>query len=95
MLQNAKQIMAIVRGTFPNVAIQGSNTASECTWPKSDEQILNCLWSNVTRKIQSLEQGQAPIDEALQTLKDVCTKISRRTGHSLTVTSFVKLLRPS
>lgn len=45
MRQNARQIMDIVRGTFPSIDFDASLEASMCTQPQSDTETLRCMWT--------------------------------------------------
>ena len=68
MRQNAEQILAIVKKTFPENSFDG-RVVQHCAESQSDGDLLDCLWS---KAIQSVEvKGQHMSVEALPTLVDV------------------------
>lgn len=60
VLQNARQILDIVQGTFPSLSFGGS-TDLNCTSPKTDGEGLSCLWSEATNSF--LARG--PVNKVL------------------------------
>ena len=53
MLQNARQILDIVRPTFPTLPFDDTERNFSCILPKSDGKMLSCLWSNVTSCVEN------------------------------------------
>ena len=77
MHQNARQILNIVRGTFPGLAFDGA-AGTDCTMPQSDGETLSCLWSTAASSVKGPGQGD-PVT-ALQSLTEV-------SGNSLPIRS--------
>ena len=44
LLQNARQILDIIRGTFPGLSFSEAESLDDCTSTKSAEETLSCLW---------------------------------------------------
>ena len=72
MHQNARQILDIVRGTFPTPLFDGSTAGKDCTSPQTDGETLSCLWSRVESSMN--DPGQDYTDKALQASTKVCGK---------------------
>ena len=73
MLENALQILEIVKGTFSELSYDIAGSRSNCTFPQSDAEALNCEWLEVSRSLNS----PGPVDnhEVLRVL----TKVGGRT----------------
>lgn len=48
MLQNARQILDIVRETFPGLSFDEGKIETDCTKKRSDGENLSCLWATAT-----------------------------------------------
>lgn len=70
MQQNARQILDIVRGTFPGLPFDGTTDGNGCASPKSDGESLDCLWSRATKSFDS--PGYVDSAEALRAYTEVC-----------------------
>ena len=70
MEENARQILSIVKGTFPGLDFDARVRPSYCSSPHSDGEFLNCLWFEATR---GAAQGQSLVvgDQSLDALKEV------------------------
>lgn len=67
MQQNARQILDIVRGTFPALAFDGATDDYGCASLKSDGEVLDCLWSRATKSLDSQNNAKA-----LREFTEVC-----------------------
>ena len=54
LLHNARQILEIVKATFPGATFDDQTYAGDCVQSNSDVEVLPCQWRNITRM---LEQG--------------------------------------
>ncbi|CAD6588483.1 MAG: major facilitator super transporter protein [Alectoria sarmentosa] len=66
LLQNARQILDIVRGTFPGLSFSGPETLDDCTLAQPAGETLSCLWSNAAGLIDV--PGQIETAPALHAL---------------------------
>ena len=80
MHENARQILDIVRGTFPGLPSDGV-ASTDCTLSQSDGETLSCLWSTADSSVKGLSQGDSVT--ALQALTEV-------SGNSLPIRSNAK-----
>ena len=73
LLQNARQMLKIVRKAFPEVSLSEAKTLNDCARAKSTGEMLDCLWSNAA----SLANVPGPINTAaaLHALTLVCTRV--------------------
>ena len=69
MQQNARQILDIVRGTFPGLPFDGTTDGTVCTSLKSDGETLDCLWSRATKSLEP--PGNVDGAEALRAYTEV------------------------
>lgn len=46
LLQNARQILVIVRKTFPTLSFSEAQSLNDCALAPSAGETLSCLWSN-------------------------------------------------
>ena len=69
LLQNARQILDIVRGTFPGLSFSGPETLDDCTLAQPAGETLSCLWSNAAGLIDV--PGQIETAPALHALTRV------------------------
>ena len=46
LLQNARQILEIIRGTFPGLSFSEARSLDNCTSTRSAGETLSCLWSD-------------------------------------------------
>ena len=58
LLQNARQMLNIVRKAFPGLLLSETETLNDCAGAKSTGEMLDCLWSNAA----SLVNVPGPID---------------------------------
>ena len=74
LLQNARQMLNIVRKAFPGLLLNEAETLNDCAWAKSTGEMLDCLWSNAA----SLVNVPGPINTAaaLHALSLVCNWLS-------------------
>ena len=73
MRQNAQQILAIVKETFPDISFDGQS-AQHCGGLQSDGEVLNCFWS---KAMQNAENESKPVSaEALSALANVSLTLS-------------------
>ena len=70
MEQNARQILDIVRGTFPGLSFDGTMDDNGCASLKSDGEALDCLWSRATKSLDSPDYVNGA--ETLRTFTEVC-----------------------
>ena len=72
LLQNARQMLNIVRMAFPGLRLGEDETLDDCALVKSTGEMLDCLWSNAA----SLVNVSGPINTAaaLHALTLVCNK---------------------
>ena len=68
--QNARQILDIVRGTFPGLAFDGTTNDNGCASLKSDGEVLDCLWSRATKAVYSPDYVDGA--ETLRAFTEVC-----------------------
>ena len=80
MHKNARQILNIVRGTFPGLSFDGA-AGTDCTLSQSDGETLSCLWSTAASSVKGPGQGDSIT--ALQSLAEV-------SGNSLPIRSNAK-----
>ena len=74
LLQNARQILNIVRGTFPGLSFSQAETLNECTLAQSAGETLSCLWSNAASLVDV--PGQVDTAAALHALTRVSNRVS-------------------
>ena len=80
MLENARQILAIVKGAFSGLSFDGTETEVDCALSRSDGETLNCLWLKAMALLSSPGQvDKVNHSEVLCALTEVCgkTKLSR------------------
>ena len=70
MQQNARQILDIVRGTFPGLPFDGTTDGNGCASLNSDGETLDCLWSRATKSLD--RPGYVDGPEALRAFTEVC-----------------------
>lgn len=70
MQQNARQILDIVRGTFPGLSFDGTRDDNDCVSLKSGGEALDCLWSKATRSLDSPDYVDGA--ETLRAFTEVC-----------------------
>ena len=70
MQQNARQILDIVRGTFPGLPFDGTTDGNGCASLNSDGETIDCLWSRATKS--SGPPGYVDGAEALRAYAEVC-----------------------
>ena len=70
MQQNARQILEIVRGTFPGLPFDGTIDGNGCASLNSDGETLDCLWSRATKSLNRSDYVDGP--EALRAFTEVC-----------------------
>ena len=73
LLQNARQMLDIVRGTFPGLSFSEDEYQGDCSLSPSAGDTLSCLWSNAA----SLVNVPSHIDAAaaLKALTQVCKRV--------------------
>ena len=73
LLQNARQMLNIVREAFPGLLLSEAETLNDCSRAKSTGEMLDCLWSNAA----SLVNVPGPINTAaaLHALTLVCNRL--------------------
>ena len=73
LLQNARQMLNIVRKAFPGLLLSETEDLKDCAREKSTGEMLDCLWSNAA----SLVNVPGPINTAaaLHALTLVCTRV--------------------
>ena len=74
LLQNARQILDIVRGTFPGIPFSATENLNDCDLAKSAGERLSCLWSSAA----SLLHVPGQVDTAAA--QDALTLVSDRVG---------------
>lgn len=74
LLQNARQILDIIRGTFPGLSFSEDETLDNCTLAHTAGETLNCLWSDAVRIINA--PGQIQTAAAMHAL----IRVSNRAG---------------
>lgn len=57
MLQNARQILDIVRGTFPAESFDGGDNIN-CTLRQYEWQSLGCMWTTTINAVNSPETSK-------------------------------------
>lgn len=72
LLQNARQILDIVRGTFPGLSFSEAETLDDCTLAQSAGETLSCLWSNAVSLVDV--PGQVDTAAALHALTRASNK---------------------
>ena len=70
MQQNARQILDIVRGTFPALAFDATTNDNGCASLKSEGEVLDCLWSRATKSLDSPDYVDGA--ETLRAFTEVC-----------------------
>lgn len=70
MQQNARQILDIVRGTFPGLSFDGTTDENRCASLKSDGEALDCLWSRAAKSLDSPDFVDGA--ETLRAFTEVC-----------------------
>ena len=73
LLQNARQMLNIVRETFPGRSFSGAETLDDCALAQSAGETLSCLWSNVASLVDV--PGQINTAAALHALTLVCKSV--------------------
>ena len=51
LLQNARQMLDIVRKTFPGLSFRKAETRDDCVLAQSAGETLGCLWSNAANLV--------------------------------------------
>lgn len=74
LLQNARQMLDIVRRTFPDLPFSEAETLDDCTWAQSAGETLSCLWSNAASLVDV--PGQIDSAAALRALTRVSGRVS-------------------
>ena len=74
LLQNARQILNIVRGAFPRLSFSEAETLDDCTLAMSAGERLSCLWFDAA----SLVDVPSHIDTAAAL--HALTRVSNRVG---------------
>ena len=74
LLQNARQLLKIVRGTFPGLSFSEAEILDDCALARSAGETLSCLWSNATSLLDV--PGQVDTAATLHAL----TRVSNRVG---------------
>lgn len=69
LLQNARQMLDIVRETFPGLLFSEADNLDNCTLATSAVQTLSCLWSNAACLVNV--PGQIDTPAALHALMKV------------------------
>lgn len=69
MLQNAQQLLGIVKGTFPDLAFNEKARSVECDHLYSEAQLLSCLWSDIT---SAARIGSSAEQDIAALLQEVC-----------------------
>ena len=82
MRRNARQILDIVRGTFPKLSFDDTTNESDCISATSDGAILSCLWFKAASVNSSLSREKN--GELLDNL----------TGVSYFLSSLLRVLNP-
>lgn len=73
LLQNARQILDIVRGTFPALSFSEDKYQGDCSLAPSAGDTLSCLWSNAASLVNV--PSQVDTAAALQALTQVCKRV--------------------
>ena len=71
LLQNARQMLDIVRKTFPVFSFGEARTLDDCLLAQSAEETLGCLWSNAASLVDV--PGEIDMNAALYALTLVCS----------------------
>lgn len=79
LLQNARQMLDILRGTFPALSFSEVKLQDDCTLAPSAGDTLSCLWSNAASIVDA--PGQIDTVAALHAL----TQVSDRVGLHLSL----------
>ena len=74
LLQNAQQMLGIIRRTFPTLSFGEAQHLGDCSLADSPEKTLSCLWSNVASLVDV--SGQVDTTAAQYALTLVCKIIS-------------------
>ena len=74
LLQNARQMLDIVRKTFPALSFSESETLNNCDLAQSAGETLGCLWSNAASLVDV--PGQIDTAAALYALTLVCNRMA-------------------
>ena len=72
LLQNARQMLNIVRKTFPGLSFSEAETVEDCALARSPGEMLGCLWANAASLVGV--PGQMDTAAALYALTLVCSK---------------------
>lgn len=70
LLQNARQMLEVVRGTFPGSSFSEVRLQDDCSLALSAGDTLSCLWSNAASLVDV--PGQIDTAAALHALTQVC-----------------------
>ena len=70
MEENARQILNIVRGAFSGLDFDTKTRPTYCSSPQSDDEVLSCLWFEVTVGAQG--ENLVIGDHTMDALKEVC-----------------------
>ena len=73
LLQNARQMLDIVRKTFPGLSFSKSETLDNCDLAQSAGETLGCLWSNAASLVDV--PGQIDTAAAMYALTLVCNRV--------------------
>ena len=93
LLQNARQILDIVRGTFPEISFTAAEPLDACTVTQSAGEKLRCLWSTAASLVDV--PGQIDTAAALHALTRVSNNGDRVGLHQFDCWSFaVFQIRP-
>lgn len=74
LLQNSRQILGIVRGTFPGLSFSEAELLDDCTLAQSAGEMLSCLWFNAVSLVDV--PGQIDTAAALHALTRVSNKVN-------------------
>ena len=69
MLQNAQQMLRIVRGSYPDLTFEGVTGDDSCRSPQSEGESLSCEWSEVMARLRN---HSVEDHDALSKLQEVC-----------------------
>lgn len=69
MRQNAHQVLRVIKETFTGQSFDRRAVVSDCSYGKSDGEVISCMWSQVTHALDPGTQTNAV--EVLQTLTAV------------------------
>ena len=74
LLQNARQMLDIVRVTFPRLSFSKAENLDDCTMAQSTEETLSCFWYNAASLVDV--PGQTDTATALRALTRVSNSVS-------------------